>query len=64
LIDHIGYPVNLKDKEAIFAEIKKLGQPMKGSEPSVHALDPDGSKVQLDPASISTVMSKTEAHRK
>ena len=67
LIDHIGYSVNLKDKDAIFAEIKKRGytpQPMKGPETGVHVLDPDGFNVQLDPASISSVMTKTQAHRK
>lgn len=68
LIDHIGYSVNLKDKDTIFAEIKKRGytpQPMKGaSETGVHVLDPDGFNVQLDPAHISEVMSKTQAHRK
>lgn len=67
LIDHIGYSVNLKDKNAIFAEIKKRGynpQPMKGDETGVHILDPDGFNVQLDPASVSEVMSKTQAHRK
>lgn len=68
LIDHIGYSVNLKDKDAIFAEVKKRGytpQPMKGtSETGVHVLDPDGFNVQLDPAHVSEVMSKTQAHRK
>lgn len=67
LIDHIGYSVNLKDKDAIFAEIKKRGynpQPVKAAETGVHILDPDGFNVQLDPASISAVMSKTQAHRK
>ena len=67
LIDHIGYAVDLKDKDAIFAEVKKLGytpQPMKGSaETGVHVFDPDGFNVQLDPLSVGTTLLKTQAHR-
>jgi hypothetical protein len=39
LIDHIGYAVDLKDKNEIFAEVKKHGfkpEPMEGRETGVH----------------------------
>jgi catechol 2,3-dioxygenase-like lactoylglutathione lyase family enzyme len=67
LIDHIGYAVNLKDKDAIFAEVKKRGftpQPMEGRETGVHVKDPDGFNVQLDPLSVGPALLKTQAHRK
>lgn len=68
LIDHIGYAVDLKDKDAIFAGVKKLGftpQPMKGAEETgVHVMDTDGFNVQLDPVSIGSTLLKTQAHRK
>jgi catechol 2,3-dioxygenase-like lactoylglutathione lyase family enzyme len=68
LIDHIGYAVDLKDKDAIFAAVKKLGftpEPMKGAEETgVHVMDPDGFNVQLDPVSIGSTLLKTQAHRK
>ena len=68
LIDHIGYAVDLKDKNAIFAEVKKRGftpEPMKGAdETGVHVKDPDGFNVQLDPVSIGSTLLKTQAHRK
>ncbi len=66
LIDHIGYAVDLKDKNEIFAEIKKRGfkpEPMEGRETGVHVKDPDGFNVQLDPLSIGSTLLKTQAHR-
>ena len=66
LIDHIGYAVDLKDKNEIFAEVKKRGfkpEPMEGRETGVHVKDPDGFNVQLDPVSIGSTLLKTQDHR-
>jgi catechol 2,3-dioxygenase-like lactoylglutathione lyase family enzyme len=66
LIDHIGYGVDLKDKTAIFAEIKKRGftpEPMQDRETGVHVRDPDGFNVQLDPLSVGPTLLKTQANR-
>jgi len=37
---------------------------MEGRETGVHVRDPDGFNVQLDPASIGSTLTKTQAHRK
>jgi catechol 2,3-dioxygenase-like lactoylglutathione lyase family enzyme len=52
LIDHIGYATSVKDKDTLFAEIKRRGynpEPLVAREGGVHIKDPDGYNVQLNP---------------